>query len=349
MKRTSLCGAAAVAALVWLAGSAGAQPDRGDRPPPGREPGDVMHRTPRDDEGGRGDAPPRDPERAKLWVERMLKETRTREARLQEALDRLNRGESPEEILREMGERMRDAAGLAGPLAGLEDGGRRGPLAQRMRDRARPDRANRPGGEEMGGPEDDGPGGPAPGKPGGRLTGENREEIEAFVKENMPVLARRLEKAGDDRGDRDRVLERLAPRILDAMAAKKRDPELFETRAQEIQSGVAVFDAVKAYRDAMRGEGADHDSNVKTAKDTLREALNNAMAARDKVREREIDLLAKRLEKMRSELEKQKADREKKVDGELKRIEKFGPRDEPPPPPPPPPSPRPGDEDGGAK
>ncbi|MBI1190958.1 MAG: hypothetical protein GC200_09795 [Tepidisphaera sp.] len=345
---TNRCGAAMIAALVLFAGGAVAQPGPG-QPPPQREPGDGAPPPPRDDAGPRDDGPPRDPERAKKWVERMLKETRSRESRLQEALDRLNKGEAPDEILRDMTDRM-------GEGAGPDDGGRRGPLAQRLRDRARGDRAERgdrggrPGGDDMA-PDDDGPGGRGspgpggrdgpPGKPGERLTPEHRQEIEAFVKENMPVLARRLEMAGEDRGERGRMLERLAPRIEDAMAAKRRDPELFECREQEIQSGLVVFDAVKAYRDAAKADGPDHDSKVKDATDKLRDALNNAMAARDKVREREIDLLAKRIEKMRSELEKQKADREKKVDGELKKIQKFGPRDGPPPPP------RPGDDDVG--
>ncbi|MFA6044986.1 MAG: hypothetical protein WC718_08385 [Phycisphaerales bacterium] len=347
---------ASLAALVLLAGTVNAQPAPDDQPPPPRERGD--------------DAPPREanPERAKAWVERMLKETRTREARLQEALERLNKGEAPEAILRDMtDERLRDAGLGGGPDgpgrpggAGPEDGGRRGPL-QRLRDRGREraqgDGPGRPGAAGDEGPDDQmgpaggpgeraggregGPKGGKAGRPGERLTPETKQEIHEFVKQNMPVLARRLELGKDDGEDRDRVLERLAPRILDAMAAKRRDPELFESRAVEIQAGLDVFDAVRAYRDAARDDKApDHATKLETATKNLRSALERGIDARDKVRDREIDLLAKRVEKMRSELEKQRSDRDAKVADELKRIQKSGGKGPPPPP-------RPGDDDAG--
>lgn len=298
-----------LAALVLLAGTAAAQPSPADQPPPRRERAD--------------DAPPHEanPERARAWVEQMLKETRSRESRLQEAMNRLNKGEAPEQILRDMSEdrplqRLRDQGGRA-------EGDRPGrPRADGHQD---PDKG--PAGRE-GGPRSGGKGG----RQGERLTPEAKGEIQEFVKQNMPVLARRLELSKVESDERDRVLERLAPRILDAMAARRRDPDLFESRALEIQAGLDVFDAVKAYRDAARDDGAaDHAAKIEVATTQLRAALASGLEARDKVRAREIDLLAKRVEKMRRELEKQESDRDRKIDEELKRIQKFGPKGPPPP------------------
>lgn len=316
-----------LAAFVLLAGSAAAQPAPGDAPPP--PPGEAP----------RADAPPRDanPGRARAWVERMLNENHAREERLQDALDRLDKGDPPEKVLRALADRAREGAGPGG------DGAER--HAPRPRDRARNDgdRPGPPGDDRADAPDRDPPhpegggrGGPVPGgkggRPGARLTPENRAEIQAFVKENMPVLARRIEMYSGAPQERERMLDRLAPRILDAMAAKRRDPELFECRVQEIQSGLAVFDAVKAYRDAAGdSDGADHASKLEEATKQLRDALEKSCDARDKVRAREIDLLAKRVDKMRAELAKQQGDRAKKVDEEFERIKKFGPKGPPPP------------------
>lgn len=291
----------AAALVLLLSGSALAQPGPRDTPPPQREPGD--------------DAPPRggDPERAKKWVEHMLKETHRREERLKEALQRLEKGDAPGQILREFAAERATSAG--GPEHGKPEG--RPPRGDGSPGDA-PDMPGRDAGPPAGGPS---------GGPGGRSSPSDKEEIREFVKQNMPGLAKRLEER--DRGGpegRDRVMERLAPRIMDAIAAKRRDPELFEVRVKEIQAGLNVFDGIRALREASRGEESpERSAKIDRVTKQLRESLASAVEARDAVRAREIDLLAKRLEKMRADLDRDQSEREKKVDEELARIQKKGP------------------------
>lgn len=240
-------------------------------------------------------------------LERELAMLKARQTKLEEARRRISAGERPRDVLRELDLLRRGERDDGGPPEGLP--GRRsfGPRGE--------------------GPRGEGPregGFPGEGRRGPEFMDkpESREAIEAFLQEHAPEVAKRLREARESTPElADRMWGRVAPRVRDAMNAGKRDPELVEPRMRELTAGMHVLDALVGFRQAQRVEGDAKTAAVEAARTKLRTAMGEVFDARLMGQEAEVQILSRRLDQMRSGIDKAKTDRERKLDSLLKEID----------------------------
>jgi hypothetical protein len=242
-------------------------------------------------------------------LERRLEQTIRLEQQLREAIERLDRGERPEDIMRSLEPPLRGATRGDGP----ED---------------RPPPPMRPGARPEGRPAPDGRGGPA-GRPGARTSDdrprmdgprgpvrpdapgarpdEMRERAMAVVREHLPILAARLEAIREfDPEAADRMIQRLAPRLHEAAEMMRRDPEVGRLKLEEIAAGIDVLEMIRDLRRAKISPDGDRASKVESAKARLRQALQAQQEVRLRVQEREIAMLEQRVSELRAEVERRR-------------------------------------------
>lgn len=313
----------AIVTAAFLATSAVAmQP--GDVPPRGRpdgpggggpsprEPGPGGERDP-----GAGDRGPGlfEPGALKARLERRLEEVTREQVRLRKALERLGKGEPPEDIGR-----------------GLPMSRRPGRSVER-----RPE-----GGEGRGERPMDGPNGFRGDGPHAEGSPQEHEQLLALLHEAMPGLAAKVDEVSriDPEAGR-RMIAHWAPRLREAAELKRNDPELFDLRMNELRQGWTVIEASRAARELSR-PSHDKDDGIedKRAKSRgdLKEALARQFDARLAMQSHEVSALEKRLAELKSHLEEQRAARETRISETLDRIlkdkdlplEPSEPRDRPP-------------------
>lgn len=282
------------AALIALAAGASvalAQPGGPSPRPRDREP--MLER----------DGPP-EPGALREMLSRRLEEAARSVESLQKALAALDAGASPEDVLRDIEPRARRFGPGRTPGEGFgPEGGRR--------EWDRPD----PEGPRAG----DGGGG------GGRI---DPDAARAFLKEHLPDLAAKFDAlAAAEPEMAERLMMRMAPKIRETISLKEREPELFALRVQELGAGARVMDAMRSFREARGvadGEGVGSERLAK-ARAALRESLADHFDVRLKLQEHEVAQIAKRLERMRSEIESRRAKRDAEIGQMLDRAEQGSP------------------------
>ena len=304
----SRLGVTLVVALVvaMMAGSACAlQPGQGGPPPRDGERGPGGPDGPRGPgqmEGGPRDAPGMfEPGALRARLERRLEDLKKEQSRLQEALDRLAKGEKPKDVGREMVGGRREGR-PEGRGEGRPDGGPDG-------------RTDRRGD----GPRDiRGEGGPGEGSP------EDREHLLALLREAMPGLAAKAEANMKDHPDAvRRMMARWEPRLREIAQLRRHDPELFALRVAELREGWSVIEATRAARELVKSQhdaDADIASTRKKAKEALREALARKFDARLAMQSHEVKALSKRLDELKARLDEQKGARESRIKDASERI-----------------------------
>lgn len=213
-------------------------------------------------EGASGEAAPAGVLRQRL--QRRLDETRRKQARLERALAALDEGRSPREAMAEL---RPDAAGME------------------HRRPARP--------------------GPDEGAPPVEVSAEppTPEEIRAFIEEHLPKLSGDLKSVeAVAPGGTKRIVDALAPRIGEVIAAQRRDERLGELKLDELKIGARVIDASRDARELAGGEGGLTEAEENALRTSLVELLSIQARVRDDVRLREIELLEARTESMRAEV-----------------------------------------------
>jgi hypothetical protein len=153
--------------------------------------------------------------------------------------------------------------------------------------------------------------------PGAPLAAQDRERIHAFLAEHMPEFAKRVDSVREvDPQAADRMILRLAPKIREALGFMKRDPEMFRLRLDEMKGGIDVLEAVRDYRAAISkpADSAGREEAVKRATERLRGVLGAQFDLRTRVMQRDIEVLAKRLEEMRADLEKRRGGRDAAIE-----------------------------------
>jgi len=261
---------------------AAAQPE-GARQPPG-----PQRRGQRDarEAPDRAEQFPQDREGMRRMIQRRLEQLARDTQRLEQAQKRLEDGESPEKI----------AADLGPPS------GRPGPDGE-------PGRPGPPPGPE------------GAGRPFAGISPAEREEIMDAIRKHTPLLARRFEEArADEPGTGQRMLARVLPRIRDALSYRKTDPEMFQLKMQDLQTGFAVFEAAQHYRRAVAHPTEAGPAKIESALTELRAALLAQFDARLAVQVREAELLDARLDSMRKSLNARREIRDTEVDALLGRI-----------------------------
>jgi len=295
-----------VLALTLIAGFAFAQPGAGRPPEPGmREGGRPPKGGPRGGEGQDREPGMFDPAAMKARLERRLEEITREQARLREAIEKLNKGEANGELER-----------------GMQPGRRPGRLEGMRGERPEGHPEGRP--DERGesrGPHGEGPKGEGP---RGEPSPEEREQMMAILRDAMPGLAKRIEEAQktDPEAGR-RLLGRWAPRLREAAQLREREPKLFELRVSELREGWKVLEAARNARELAR---TSHDAEDRIAErrtkaqDELKTALAGQFDARLALQAHEVEMLSKRLEELNKRLADQRASREERVKETAERI-----------------------------
>lgn len=265
---------------------------------------------------------------AKALLQRRLDEMDAMRQEVTDAMARLDQGERPMDVLRDL------------PVPPGRRGERRGEARERLLERMdhqRPD---------WEGPGPDGPPGEAP--PRDRPPKLDRDELLALLASEMPEVAVSLDDLRQvEPRAADRLVDRLLPRLRQTAGEKARDEELYRLRIRELRSMFALMRATREYRVAKVAKPEQGGSQA-TLEKHLRDAAENAFDDRLAVQRREADLLERRVRDLREDIAKRAAEKERLIDDGLERIAQGGPILPPPGPEPtqgdasgpPPPEPR---------
>lgn len=199
-------------------------------------------------------------------------------ARQREALERLEAGESPGEIMRSL--RARPARTPDGPVAA-----------------------------------DDRPRGPGVGAPPGAeaaVTPEARRRLRAFVRDHLPSLHEQLETIEAQDADMGaRLLDRMAPQLDEVATEMDHDPPLGYLKLAELRAGLAVVDATHR----LRALPADADASRRAeAERELRTAIAARFDARIRLREQELERLAARISELHEQIKAERAERDDEIE-----------------------------------
>jgi hypothetical protein len=270
-------------------------------------------------------APPgaREPEPGSIRERLMRRRADVERARelMDQAIERADKGEPIGDIMREL-ESMR-----FGVRGGAFRDGREGPDGQPgpggPRERPGPGEPLGPGGPGMPGAGDDVLMDLRPGEP---LTDEQRERITSFLRENAPRFATKLDELREaDPKTADRLFTRMGPRIREAMAVRRRDPELFELRLEELRGGFAVLEAVKAYREARNSGEEGREERIAKAEADARAALVAQFDQRQALEAHELRTLEKNLERRRKEVSERASERDAVIERQIERLRENKP------------------------
>lgn len=296
-----------IALLTLSAGTVFAQPPM-DRPPPpppgGREPGEKG-----------GDRPGVfDRESIKARLTRRLEDIERQRERLRAALERLEKGEEPGDVLRDMGPMGRRGDGM-------REGGREGDHGERPRG----PEGEGPRGERRGGmPEGPGTGGPREGM------GEepSREEVVSVLREAMPELSAKIERLRAEKPDEaDAMVRRWGGRVRELIPLRRHDPEMFQARASEMRAGFQLMEAAREAR-RLRESSRDGEADIATKRQDatakVRASAEKLLDARTGMLEREMAAIEGRLKELRTRVEETRANREKRIDEAVERALNAG-------------------------
>lgn len=228
----------------------------------------------------RPEAEGRDREALRARIVRRLEDAKRMQARLERALELFDKGAAHAEVRREMREGGPEPVG-----AGPRPGERRPPRGMREGD----------GGWSNSG-----------------------EAVLRSLDAHEPALAARVrEQMTEDPALGRRVVGWVAPRLRELIG--ERDEELRGLRGAELHEGPAIVEAMRAVvQAASRGE--EGESDLSEAKQRLREALGRHYDLRVRIQQREVELLAERLEELRAELAATESRREAALDEQIEAL-----------------------------
>lgn len=250
----------AIVGAAMLAGAAfgQSQPPR-DPPPPSREPSRET-----------------DPAAYRARLERMLEDSKQRQAKIQAALQKLDGGASMDDVRKDLEQTFRPR--------GSGGGGDRPPEGPTRVRRDRPDE----------GPDQPGAGPLEP------------EAVVSFLEQHSAEWGKQLRAFLKDNPDgAQRFIGRLTPHIREIMT--ERDVEMRELRINGLKNGWDILAAARRFREASRA--SDAPAKQKAAGE-IRTLLGAGFDNQTKLHEREIAVLEERIARLRQDIEKQRGDRE---------------------------------------
>lgn len=287
--------AAAISLLV--VGAAWAQPERRQErgQNPDRDPGQPVQ----------ADQPPVDREKLKEDLTRRLEETKRTQARLEQAIARLNDGGDPAEIRREtLPGRFRDRPrrGAREDAPGLD----RPVDPQDSRPRGEP--GNPPRGPQAPGPMGD-----------RRLSPEDREHMLQFLDQHMPRIGKRFREAIKENPQiAEGLLNRLAPKFRELAATEQSQPELFKRKVEDVRAAMTLQETARSWRMKLREQSAT-DEDKRKAREDISSAVAAQYDARLGLREYELKMLEDRITEAKRELDEMRTKRDGRVSEEVDR------------------------------
>lgn len=241
--------------------------------------------------------------------------------RVRQAIERLDQGAAPGEVMRDLAPVLRALGRGEGPGRGEDDELTNMPYPPRRGEGPPGDMHDRPGPENGNGVRGEGRGG-GPGNRQGNFGPEDREKMLEQLRQNAPELAARLEAMNRaEPAMAQRFGGKLFPRVREALAIREERPELFKLKIREITNAAVVFDSVRQFRDASRGKGGAPDAaKVEECETALRTALAEQYDIRREILTIEVNDLSRHLEKMRADLERHQGDKDKNVQELLQKV-----------------------------
>lgn len=232
-----------------------------------------------------------DPAALRARLERTIERSEAMLERHREAIARLDAGESPAEVMRSL--RGRDPMRAADPPegSGPSEPAGRGPM-------------ERPGFSR--GPNQDGiaaQDGP-----------EIKRRLRMFLREHLPSMHEQLAQIeAQDTEMGERLFERLMPQLREIAMEMERDPVFGALKLAEMRAGLGVVDATQR----LRSLGSDAPDDARTNAETeLREAIAARFDARMKLREHELERLARRITDLHDQIKVEMSGR----DAEIERV-----------------------------
>lgn len=261
-------------------------------------------------------------------LEMRREQLRRLQDRLDQAIRRLEAGESDEQLREEYPDLFRGRPGGGGPdgLDGFDalpgqmpPGGRRpgmrGEGPEGGPEGPGPDRFERGGGGMGGGPgRDRWREGGGPDRP---PTDEERAAMRAFLRESQPRLFEMLERLEkEDPAEAQRKLAEAFPRLRPLLELRKADPQMFELRMKDLRHGREAMDAARW----LAEHGSAEADEVARHREALRAALLAQFDGRTEIQRRDIDRQEDHIEKARADLESRAAARDSAIEEMMTRM-----------------------------
>lgn len=146
------------------------------------------------------------------------------------------------------------------------------------------------------------------------LTGDERKELAAFIKEHFPELHEKMQRLqSEDRPGFNRMAPRMTWPMLRLMRLYKYDPELAEKLIAEHRIEMQLEELRRDYREFPEG----------SAREEIRERIKGLLEQRFDVRQQRLELeiraLEQRLARAKERLDTQRANKPRLVDDEFDR------------------------------
>ncbi len=255
-----------LAAILALSSAASAQPEQQpDHAPPPREPEQ------------REGAPTIDRESLTERLERTIEFSERIIEKNKQALEQLNNGEDPREVLRAM---------------------RGADLQRSMRERRNAFRSDRD---------------PRQSQPQSKPIAESdTERVRIFISEHVPELEDQLAQIEALGPNATRsIMGRLTPPIIEIIELRRIDPELSRLKLEEFRAGLSYVEAVRLYRVSIR-TGAPSEE-----RESLKAQVESAASARFdilvRIKTHEIETLNNRVQQLRTSLDELVAQRDEQI------------------------------------
>lgn len=242
------------------------------------------------------------PEQMRERLERRRAELNAEQARIDNAIQMLDKGATPQEVWE----------ALRPPMPEKREGveGERGEMR-----RPGPAPGIGPGRGHGDGPHPHGQmrGPRGPGAHGEGMPPEVRERMERVIRERNPEAHRRMMELRERRPEAaDRLLDNLAPRMQELSELSERDPALFELRVEALRLDFATMDAAGAYL-RLQGAGAPEQEQAE-AMARLRSVVSERVELGMRERAHQIQAMARRLETLQGEVGADDARRTEMID-----------------------------------
>lgn len=208
----------------------------------------------------------------------------------EQALERLDAGEDPQDVVRAL--RVPGGRAMAGHSPGMNEPIRAG--FQRARN---------------------------------RLSEDDLGRVRAFISEHFPRMDEQLESI-EQIGPlaADRFVERLAPRILEIIETREHDPALATLQLDELRAGLAFVEATREYRRLRREQPEDQDGLAEAA-DRVRDAARQRFETQVALKNHEIERLSARVLELKDALTELRGDAEAYISAQVEAA--TGSRDRP--------------------
>jgi hypothetical protein len=220
--------------------------------------------------------------------------------RHREALERLEAGESPAEVLRSL--RWREFSRETDRRSATEPG-------EPSRRRGRVDAARETPAPPRGGGAD--ARGPDTADRDDEIGPEGRRRLRAFLRDHLPSVDEQLAQVeAMDAETGARLFDRLLPQLREVASDTERDPSLGALKLEEMRAGLAVVDATQNLRSLGPDAAAGARSEAEAA---LRGAIASRFDARIRLREHELERLAARIAELHDQIKREQASRDAEI------------------------------------